>query len=552
MLPDPPLSKRPTAAFFLLAYIVAVAIGAFGVAWARSYQAGFTGADEPAHFLNSYFVADYLRHHLGTNPMGAAAEFYIHYPKISIGHWPPAYYGILGLLFTVLPATVAVAFTINLLVAVLPVLGIALALTLLCNRAVAIAGVILYAVTPLVFEGCVNFMADQPLTACVVAATGLWIAYVCKPGWGKILGFAILGALAVLIKGNGGLIALVPVFHIVLTGQWKLLRSAKPYCAALLMVLAVVPWYIVTAKIAADGFNYAAGVDYALKALLANLATLSNNLTPLGVVLALLAIVVEFRQRRQTPVRWIIVSGMLSMVLATLTLQSIVPVDIVDRYMAPALPAVVVLSALGGHWVLSWLRRIDAPRAAIALGVVLTLVCSMPGFQHIVGRAPKPDMALNQVSSLQASGQPVVLAVIDGPTGAEGAFIADRAVHDPQLERYTVRSSKLLSDSNFMGSSYVLKYATAQMAADRLRQLGVQQVVIMRPGYAPAFPHSQQLRDAVAASGSGFTLTQSLPHRFRPGVTEVYEAVGAVHPRIAAIRDFGTPAKVANLTKLKN
>ena len=45
--------------------------------------------------------------------------------------------------------------------------------------------------------------------------------------------------------------------------------------------------------------------------------------------------------------RWRVVSGCLSLVFATLTLQSLVPADLVDRYLAPALPAVVVIAFIG-------------------------------------------------------------------------------------------------------------------------------------------------------------------------------------------------------------
>lgn len=553
MVSDPSFTKRPSAAFFLLAYLVAALVGSLAMVMTRSLVSGFTGADEPSHYLNAYFFADYLQHHFGTNPMAAATEFYIHYPKISIGHWPPAYYGIIGMLFMVLPPTIAVAFTINMLVSVLPALGVALALALLCNRVVAVAGVVLYAMTPLVLEGCSNFMVDQPLTACVVGATVLWIAYVHRPGWVKIIGFAMLAALAILIKGNGGLIVLVPVFHIVLTGNWRLLRSIKPYCAAMLLVLAVVPWYILTAKIAADGFNYKAGIDYALKALAANLLTLAHNLSVAGMALALLAIVVEFRGRRHAPLRWNIVSGLLSLILATLALQSAIPVDIVDRYMAPALPAVLVLAVMGAYWLLtSAVRARISPRTAVALGTVLWLICVAPGVRHMIDRVPKADIGLDQIANQQVSGQPVILTVIDGSAGAEGAFIANRAVRDVRLQGYAVRASKLLAESNFMGSSYSLKYATPQAVAVQLHKLGVQQVVIVRQNNLAAYPHSQQLRDAVAATDSGFILKQSLQHRFRPGVTEVYAAVSPMVADIAAVRGFGTPSKVSTLTKLQN
>jgi len=543
--------KRPTASFLFLAYLCALGIGILAIWLARSCQSGFSGADEPSHFLNGYFIADYLSHHLGGNPMAAATEFYVHYPKISIGHWPPAYYGLLGLLFMVLPPTMPVAFAINALVAALPAVGIGAALAMLAGRRAAIAGVVLYALTPLALEGQVMFMVDQPLAACLVAATAVWIGYAHAPGWGKAIGFALLAALAVLIKGNGWLVVFIPIFHILLSGNWRLLLSIRLYVAAAVSAALVVPWYVLTARIAADGFNYQAGFAYASQALVANLGTLAHELTPAGLLLALFGAAAEFRSRAQSRLRWTIVSGIISLVLATLALQSLVPVDIVDRYMAPAMPAVVVLAVLGAQRVLAWLARGRGPVLAGAGAAVLAVVMAVPGIRHLAERPPKADMGIARLAAELAPGHKPALTVIDGPAGAEGAFIAQMAVHDTALQGYVVRASKLLADSNFMGSSYTLKFGDTRQVLAELHRLGVQHVVIVRPHDLPAYPHSRQMRDALAAGGSGFVLKQSLPHEYRGGVTEVYEAQGAPVPDIAAVRSFGLPAKAATLTKLQ-
>jgi hypothetical protein len=543
--------KKPSLSFLVLAYLGAAFLGAMAMVLARAYQAGFSGADEPSHYLNGYFIADYMRHHLGGNPIGAATDFYIHYPKISIGHWPPMYYAFLGILFLFLPATLPVAFAINVIVASLPVIGVAAALYMLCNRRMAIAGVVIYALAPLVLEGQVMFMVDQPLAACLVAATAVWIAYSLNETWGKALGFALLAALAVLVKGNGWLVVFIPLFHIALTANWKQLLSLKLYLAGALAAALVVPWYMLTAKIAADGFNYHAGIDYALKALAANLLTLVQNLTPVGSVLAVFAVVAEYGDRQRSAARWTIVSGLLSLVLATLTLQSLVPVDIVDRYMAPALPAMVVLAVLGADRLLARLRLAAAPRTPAVLAVLLLVAMVSPGIVHLLQRQPKADTGVAAISQrLAAQGQPSV-TVIDGSTGSEGAFIADMAVRDTGLKSYVVRASKLMADSDFMGNSYALKFREPGQVLAELRRLGVQHVVLVRQQGVSAYPHSEQLRSALSRSDSGFRLAEQISHRYRPGVTEVYDTVGNAVPDFAAVRSLGIPSKATNIVKLQ-
>jgi hypothetical protein len=543
------LAQHRPSWVLLAAYLLAVALGAVAMVTAQAYLAGFSGADEPSHFLNGYFISSYLRDHFGSNPLAFATDFYIHYPKISIGHWPPAYYGLLGTIFLVLPPTYTSIFILNVLVAALPAIGVAAALARLSGRGAALAGALIYALAPLTLEGQAMFMVDQPLAACLVAATALWIAYAHKPGWALALGFAALSALAVLVKGNGWVALFIPFFHSALTGNWRRLVSVKLFVAAAVAAMVVVPWYLVTAKIAADGFNYQAGVGYALRALRANVAFLADNISWAGIALALYAVVSEFRDRAASALRWSIVSGLVSLIVATLTLQSLVPVDIVDRYMVPALPAMVVLAVLGAIRVLALVRGAQAGIWRVVGVGVLAALMVRPGLHHLFEREPKADVGAMRIAQKLAPAARPAVTVIDGSTGYEGAFIAAMAVHDPLLQSYVVRASKLFADSNFMGSAYTLKYQDSDGVLGELRRLGVQSVVLVRVGERSAFPHSEQLREALALPDSGYRLSESVAHQNRAGVTEVYESAAPVAPNIAAVRNMGVPAKAAAIVK---
>lgn len=533
----------------LIAYLLAVTLGAIAMIKAQAYLAGFSGADEPSHFLNGYFISSYLKDHFGSNPLAFATDFYVHYPKISIGHWPPAYYGLLGAIFLVLPTSYTSIFILNLLVSALPAIGVAAALSRLASRRAALCGVIIYALAPLTLEGQAMFMVDQPLAACLVAATALWIAYAHKPGWGLALAFAAMSALAVLVKGNGWAALFIPFFHSALTANWRRLVSVKLVVAAAVAALVVVPWYLVTSKIAADGFNYQAGPAYAAKALLANLLFLARDISWPGLTLALYASVAEFRTRKMSALRWSIISGLIALILATLTLQSLVPVDIVDRYVVPALPAVVVLAVLGALRLVSLVRGAQAGtwRAVVLAVVAVSMI--WPGVQHLLEREPKADVGTVRIAQRLAPAASPSVTVIDGSTGYEGALIAAMAVQDPLLQSYAVRASKLFADSNFMGSAYTLKFAKSDGVLSELRRLGVQHVVLVRVGGRSAFPHSEQLREALTRPDSGYRLAESVAHKNRVGATEVYESVASVVPNIVAVRNMGVPAKAAAIVK---
>ena len=122
-------------------------------------------------------------------------------------------------------------------------------------------------------------------------------------------------------------------------------------------------------------------------------------------------------------------------------------------------------------------------------------------------------------------------------------MIAAAAVHDPHLQNYMVRSSKILAISNFMGSSYRLQFAGNAGVLAELARLGVQNVVLVRARDLPAYPHSVQLLAALNQPGSGYHLRARIAHRGRAGSTDVYQADTVLVPNIPMVRSMGMPAK---------
>lgn len=525
----------------LAAQAVAMLVGVVALLVSDAWRAGFSGADEPAHFLNAYFIALYERVALATNPLAFATEFYLHYPKISIGHWPPAYYAALSPLLLVAPPTPATAFAINLVAAAAPAALLAPLLARVASWRIALLGALLCALTPVALEGQAFFMLDQPLAALALAATMVWIDYVARPVWWRVIAFALLAAGAVLVKGNGWLLLFVPPLHLLLTGRWPVLASPWPWAAALLAALLVGPWYWLTAGISADGFNYEPGPAYAWRALRYNADALAANLSLPGVLIAGYGLYAEWRRRAEDPARWSVVAGCASLVAAVLLLQSLVPVALDPRYLAPALPPAVLLALLGARALAVRLRLAARPLVLLAA----TLALAAPGLLHLARREPKIDLRLVEAAAVARPGS---AWLIDGGSGAEGAFIAALAVRDPDLAGYAVRASQLLAESDFMGDEYRLAAASPAAILARLGALGIEGVVVTRIGGEPAFPHSALLRAALNGPGSRYRRAYALAHRNRAGVTEIYIA-GPRPPNARALRALGLPDKAATLAR---
>jgi hypothetical protein len=535
----------------LAGYLIGILAGVISLLRTHAYTAGFSGADEPAHFLNTYFISIYLKSHLGTNPLAFASDFYIHYPKISIGHWPPAYYALLSPLFLFFNATVQNALIINLVISALPAVLVAVALTYLVGARTALLGTFVYAFAPIVLEGYAYFMLDQALATCCVAGALAWYLYASQPGWARSFLFAGLCAFGILLKGNGWLIVLVPIYHIILTSNYRLLKNLNLYAGAIAALVLVVPWYWLTASISADGFNYQPGLAYALRALKSNLGFMSMNVGPASFVMATFAIFVEFKNRALAPARWSAISVCISLILATLTLQSAVPVDIVDRYLAPALPPFLILVFVGFSHCFNLFSNFGQSISGKVFLFIFTVSLIFPGFMHLANRHSKPDYRMADISNLYEKSSFNSAWIIDGTSNAEGSFIAAMAIKDPSLQNYALRASKLFSDSNFMGSSYKLKFHDDSELVGELKRMGVKYVVVAQ-GEEKPFPHSIQLMNALSSSTSTFKKIASFKHNRSNGVTDLYESSENVIPNVKAIRQSGIPAKASELSDKLN
>lgn len=83
---------HPAAAFVLFLLAVTALQSA-----SDALKSTFGGAsDEPAHYVTSLLVHDYLRQGLPAPPLRFARDYYLHYPQVAMGHWPPLYYAMAG------------------------------------------------------------------------------------------------------------------------------------------------------------------------------------------------------------------------------------------------------------------------------------------------------------------------------------------------------------------------------------------------------------------------------------------------------------------------
>ena len=498
---------------------VALALLAAVLLHLHAFDSGLTGSDEASHFLNSYLIWSYLTQALGHNPLTYATDFYVHYPKISIGHWPPLYYVFLSVFFFVLPHTPWPFLLVNLVVGVLPVWLIARVVRQTAGWPWALLAGCAFVLMPMSINNTTRLMLDQVLGGLCLLAALLWSRYTTQPSLQRGLAFAAVTAAAILVKGNGWVLALFPFIHIALTKRWSVLTNWRSYAAAAAVLAVVGAWTLVTYKISSDGFNYAWGWAYFSKSMPLFLQALYVNLGPVGTLAALVGTVGSVLAT-QNPVLREAGRTALALVLATVLFHALVPVDIDPRYMSSAMPSLTILMALGA-WMLAQRLSRTLARQWWLPSIVLVLF-AVPGALFLRDRMPRYDLRMDQVATVIAA-QPGSVVVVDGHSGTEGSLAVEVALRDPARQDYVVRSSQLLTDSDFMGKSYALRVASPQAVLDMLDAIGSNIVVVAQgTEITPRFPHSDLLLAAMRLPTSQFKLVHTYPHLRAEGQTDVY------------------------------
>jgi 4-amino-4-deoxy-L-arabinose transferase-like glycosyltransferase len=116
---------------------------------------------------------------------------------------------------------------------------------------------------PVVQQGAGDLMLDVPSRHCrrqwPSASTSRWS-----------LLFGLLAAAAILTKGNGAALALVPPIALLLSRRFELLRRASVWIPVPIVAVLTGPWYLLTYSQVEPGFRYHWGVEYMQVALAAN------------------------------------------------------------------------------------------------------------------------------------------------------------------------------------------------------------------------------------------------------------------------------------------
>lgn len=526
----PVAGRRSTAAlapvFLLLVVLLQWAGGA--------YDAEFGGyPDEPAHYVTAVMIRDYATEGFPGNPMAFAKDYYDHYPKVALGNWPPLFYVIQSawtLVFTAHRPSVLV------LMAVLTTV-VALVIAWTLGRqfglwAGALGGLI-FIVYPNVQQHAAMIMTEVPIALFSLLATLSFGRYLEAGRTRDSVLFGLFAGAAILTKGSGLVLSIVPALAIVATGRYDALRRRNFWYAAAIVLVLAGPWTYAFRDIARAGWQeQALSWSYTRTALVSFPWALLTGQSPVLIICSLIGLVsvVIAVRRGSLPARWAALGGL---VVAVPLFHSVVPASNDARHLVQALPAWAMLAVCG---VMRLHRHTVRPVARVALVIVVLAGVAHSAWPIEIKHGRGFGALADQIVHDPAYADGIVLVSSDA-TG-EGMLIAETAMREPRPAHVIRRASKVLARQQWHGGGYQLTAADPQSLVQLLQQQQVRFVVIDRsvPSTLLA-PHHQLLLSTAGSQSETFVLrarypvVRGYPYRKRtlsyPDGIEVYELRGA-------------------------
>ncbi len=435
--------------------------------------------DEAAHYVTGLMFRDYLTQLPFISPIRYAEIYYVHYPKVAIGHWPPFFYMVQaawGLLFP--PSRVSMILLMALMTTLLA-LTVHLTIRKKFGNPLAIGSALLLLTLPMVRQYSQMVMAEM-----LIALLGFWAVtclsrFLDTEKWEWIGGFTLFATLAILTKGNGLALALVPPLALVLGRRPHLLARRHFWYPAVIVPMICAPWYLLTLRMAKDGMM---SESFSLDFTKAAIPFFCRELVMItGIGLSLLT-GVGFVKQIILPCRKRGVGGesacCCALILGVWIFQSLTPASLESRHLVMAVPALLVFLAAGIHSVAEWLplRGLSHEKQVLMLMAITAVVFAVERFElpekawHGFG---EPARRIVSDENFQKS-----VVLISSDERGEGMFVSELAMMEDRPGHILLRSSKMLASSGWSGNPYNLTYATPKEVMAYLDGIPVGIVVI--------------------------------------------------------------------------
>jgi 4-amino-4-deoxy-L-arabinose transferase-like glycosyltransferase len=419
-----------------------------------------SNADESAHYVTGLMVRDYIAAGHFTSPMKYAEQYYAHYPKVAFGMWPPLFHITEALWTLLFSPDRASVLSLMALMAAATGTSIYYVLRGKCGWPPALAAGALFVLAPLTQASTSAVMADD-LVALLDLWAMIWLIRYLEAGRTRAaVFFGVFTALSMATKANGVALVLLPVLAVPLTRRWQLLRARGLYYAAAVILVCGAPWgvlsyWLIERSMGGEAVTVTVIAGTALAYIRVLWAALGWSLS-LFCALGIAGVVAGLWRHRTD----FTLTGSLALLLSVWAYHSLIG-NGTGRYMLGALPPALILTMAGFVWAV---RRILPRAAPLPARAVILAALTAAVFATQTWAVPhKPYQGFDQAAHFLlttpqfAAGNFLVVSHARG----EGAFITEVAMHDHRPGHFVLRSTKVLSSTNWYGNVYRLRYRTS-------------------------------------------------------------------------------------------
>jgi hypothetical protein len=447
--------------------------------------------DESSHFLTGLLIRDYAVNGIPGNPLRFAKDFYLHYPKVAFGSWPPLFHMLLGAWLLVMPVT---RYSALLFVNVTTALFGLSAVWAAQRRfsALTAAGIGLAAVLSPMALLWDNFIQADTLYAVFsvicVYSFATWLTIQSRT---SLWCFAITFLAALATKNNAMFLGITLPAMMVLTGSIGLIKKKELWFALLPGALFCAAWQFLTLPFVSKNILHDTTLAEAVKGYFDQ----TIHLVWIGflpfILWAIIRRVVMPVMRWQKVEPWDAAS--FAMVLGTYLFHAALPHSVNGRYLLPSVVALLLFAAEGiaDSLALAAVPQLSKGTRMAAIGLVLVLpeawgaltMASQPGYGYA-------DLAGKIETACPPETCPSIL--VSASFGGEGMIVAELASREQGAGHWLVRATKILQQrAGENNHQRELVKTDPQEMERRLEELPIHLAIVSNDGDSdPASPHN--------------------------------------------------------------
>ena len=504
---------------------VAIALVVFGLQLAAGpYSGGLTRhqSDEPANYVSGVMAYEYLVQGLPSSPIEFASDYYLHYPAVAIGHWPPMLYAVQAGAYMLAGPSLETALALNGLLTALAGWLFFCLLRPFLPFWTTLTACVLFVAAKDMQQMTARVMAEPLMVLLALLAVCFLCRFVDTERPRALIAFGFWAGLAVLTKAVAWSLAPLPVATVFLLRRFDWFRNKNFWAAHAVLLALCAPWEISMSKAVSAGF-----VDTRAEPLLARFGAMVANLNlqlgwPITVLgIAGSALVVWRVWRGDSEIRALAPLAVLPATVCGLFLVAPVPAS--SRYLILLVPSLVALGAVLLH---DLSRRFAAGRRAALVAAMGLLLLTAPWLRTY----PKIFGGFDEVARLLLSEKYSRhrVSLISSQAGGEVILVAEAARIENPPTHYLLRASKFLASTSWMNAGpYNPHVASVSETSDRVLGPPVSLVILHddRPGRE--LKHHQLLREMVESNPDQWTLRETMSVEGidpgKPGSVQLYE-----------------------------